>query len=73
MFIVRVEGLSLGEAEEVVALIWHMLEANDIETPRLATMNRGGIELVLSFESQEAADLITRKLRGVVTRSAAAD
>jgi hypothetical protein len=63
MPIVRVEGLSVEEAEKVVALVWQVLEANNIDTPHMATVDRGGVCLAFSFASSEAADLVIQELR----------
>ncbi len=75
MPVLRVEGLSLDEAEETVAFVWELLEANDIDTPHLVTRNHGGVELVFSFASREAAELVTRELQGkaLAARTVAAD
>ena len=63
MSVVRLEGLTIGVAEEAVALVWRELVEHDIVTPRMAVMRRSDIAVRLSFRSSDDADRVAAALR----------
>ncbi len=49
---IRVDQLSLTEAEAFIALLWRILEEDGIPSPRLRVKLRGGsVDLVIEFPS----------------------
>jgi hypothetical protein len=65
MYTIAFSGMGDEDAEELVALVWWVLERRGIATPRLAVMVHagGGLEIQLVFRKAEDADAVTVALR----------
>ena len=62
MFIVRLSGLSMTSAEDLVAEIWCALEEHHLAGPALSVKSNAGgtLDLQFAFRTKQEADRITR-------------
>jgi hypothetical protein len=62
MFIIRLCGLSVTSAEDLVAEIWCALEEHDIATPAMSVKSNAGgtLDVQFTFNTKQEADRITR-------------
>ena len=62
MFVIRLSGLSMTSAEDLVARIWCALEEHDIARPILSVESGAGgvLNIGLTFRTKQEAELVTR-------------
>ena len=73
MCVVRLHASRIAEAEEAIARLWQVLESQHIMTPQLKVMNRGIVEILLSFASSWDAKRVARFLEDSRMEGLAAD
>ena len=61
---IRIRPLSTTEAEHVLARVWCLLEQLQIASPKVTVRTHldGQLEIMLTFRSQDLADLVQNKL-----------
>jgi hypothetical protein len=68
MCVIRINRLTMGEAEGLVVMLWRVLEEYRIPSPRLSVYPAGdAVDLGIEFHSEQEAALVRR----VVPRIAA--
>lgn len=61
---IRVNRLTMAGAEDAIALLWRILEEQQIPTPHLNVHRVAGtVDLSIEFLSQEDADLVRQVAR----------
>ena len=63
MSAVRLEGLSLAQAEQAIASVWRVLEAHRFATPQITMTHGSSIDIELSFASPADAETVAEALR----------
>jgi hypothetical protein len=67
MRIMRVDRLTMAEAENLIAVLWRTLEQQGIPSPQLRICQVGDlVDLTIEFLSQQDGDLV----KGVMSRLA---
>ncbi len=64
MPVIRLRTLLAADAEEAIACVWRVLEANHIATPHMTVTYHSGIGIELSFTSSDDAEIVAEALRG---------
>jgi len=67
MSTVRLKVLLEAEAEDAIARVWRVLEAQTIATPHLKVTQRSSIAIELSFASSDDAEYVAETLRSVTS------
>lgn len=63
MNILKINDLSTAQAEDLISILWRVLEERRISSPQLnVTSGSSGIDLSVSFGSEADADLAMRAL-----------
>ena len=73
MFVLRVQGLLLFEAEELIGKVWQTLEDHNLATPEVNVTGRDRVTIELSFDSREDAEFVATILKVAVVNRAVAE
>jgi hypothetical protein len=69
MPVVRIEGLSKRDAEDLITKIWLILEGEGIATPKVRLTRGKSVTLMLYFASSEDAALVSHALGDAAAES----
>jgi hypothetical protein len=64
--VIRLDGLTMTEAEALVAVLWRALEEYQIPSPRLRVFQQivgEGVDLCIEFRSAQEAELVAPNTR----------